>query len=287
MFVFFDGKIRGRGNSTWALNKKTYRIKLNEKISLLGEPKDKHWCLLANHFDKTLLRNALAFYVGSMSKLEWTPKSHFVEVMLNGRYNGTYQLTEAIKVNEHRVNIDEDGFLLEIDNHLRDDEIGFTTTRLRFPVRIHEPDVAVGDENYMFISNFVQRAEDVLYSTAFLDSNNGYASYIDKESFAEWYVISELLDNAEAAGTSYMTLAKGGKLKAGPLWDFDLSLACNPYANEDEEQSLAFDPEVFFVRPAMWYPRLFEDPVFVNLVKERLSIFIQRRKIYLIILTQQ
>ena len=54
--------IKGRGNSTWALPQKPYRLKFNEKVSLLDEPADKSWVLLANYYDKTQLRNQLAFF---------------------------------------------------------------------------------------------------------------------------------------------------------------------------------------------------------------------------------
>ncbi|HPN47773.1 MAG TPA: CotH kinase family protein, partial [Bacteroidales bacterium] len=47
-------QIRGRGNSTWNLAKKPYRIKLDKKTRLLGmTAKENDWVLLANHADKT------------------------------------------------------------------------------------------------------------------------------------------------------------------------------------------------------------------------------------------
>ena len=79
------------------------------------KPKDKSWVLLANFADKTMLRNYLAFYMGRISNLDYTPRSHFVELMLNGRYNGTYQLCEKLKISGDRVNVGDDGFLMEID----------------------------------------------------------------------------------------------------------------------------------------------------------------------------
>ena len=88
----FDGKIKGRGNSTWTMPKKPYAIKLDSAESFFDEPKDKSWVLLANYTDKTSIRNAIAFYMGRISNLDYTPRYHFVDVMLNGRYNGTYQL---------------------------------------------------------------------------------------------------------------------------------------------------------------------------------------------------
>lgn len=201
-----DLQIKGRGNSTWAQPKKPYRLKFTEKVSLLSESKDKSWVLLANYLDHTMLRNATAFYIGSISNLDYTPKSHFVELILNGQYNGTYQLTEKIKEGKNRVNVGDDGFVLEVDNKPNAGEICFTTPNLPNPVRIHEPDVSESDENYKYIENYVNEAERALFSENYLDSEKGYQRYIDIESFAEWYVICELCENSTNLANWYMHL---------------------------------------------------------------------------------
>ena len=90
--------IKGRGNATWSLPKKPYRLKFDSKVSLFGEKEDKSWVLLANYADKTLMRNQIASYIGKNSLLEYTPSFHFVELILNGAYMGTYQLGEKIKI---------------------------------------------------------------------------------------------------------------------------------------------------------------------------------------------
>ena len=74
--------IKGRGNTTWGMPKKPYKIKFDSKVSLLGEPEDKEWVLLANYADKTQLRNEMAFFLGEISSLEYTPRTHFVEVVV-------------------------------------------------------------------------------------------------------------------------------------------------------------------------------------------------------------
>ncbi len=61
--VFADSVyVKGRGNYTWNHPKKPYRLKFDKKVSLLGEPKDKSWVLLANYTDRTFLRNYIAFF---------------------------------------------------------------------------------------------------------------------------------------------------------------------------------------------------------------------------------
>ena len=269
--------IRGRGNSTWSLPKKPYRLKLDDKISLFGEAKNKHWALLANHYDNTMLRNALAFYMGSLSNLQYTPKSHFVELFLNGHYNGTYQLTETIRIDENRLNIGDDGFLLEIDGNVRSDEINFKTPKLAFPIRIHKPEVTYEDERYTYIRDYVLEAENVLFSDNFLDKNTGYKTYFDIKSFAEWYIITEILESPEASN-GYMNKTHSGKLCMGPLWDYDMALG-NVIPAEFGYPAL--DWTYMFAREQKWLPyfkRMFQDPEFTNLVKERFEFFYSQKE---------
>lgn len=273
-----EGKlnIRGRGNSTWAMPKKPFRLKFEDKLSFFGMPTNKHYALLANYFDKSMLRTALAFKMGELSILDFTPKSHFVELILNGRYCGTYQFTESIRIDENRVNIGDDGILLEIDNHLRENEIGFWTPVLKekgWPIRIHKPEVNVGDEGYLYIFKFVNEAEAVLYSDNFLDEDSGYRKFFDIESFVEWYLINEILENPTAADNCYLNIKRGGLIKAGPLWDFDLSIANNPYASIGKWGDQTVKPTGFWVKNELWMPQFFKDPAFVKLVKERFKHF--------------
>ena len=114
--------IKGRGNTTWSKPKKPYRLKLDHKQPLFDEPKDKSWVLLSNYFDKTMLRISTAFYLGSLSNLEYTHSCHFVELMLNGKYNGTYLLCDKLKIGPNRINVGDDGFLIELDVKRPEDE---------------------------------------------------------------------------------------------------------------------------------------------------------------------
>ena len=122
--------IRGRGNATWRLPKKPYRLKLETKTSLLGMPKSKHWILLAAYADWLAHgRNYLAFKISEKMGMPYTPGCVPCEVVLNGDYIGMYFLTEQIRIAKERVNITEQddeetdstlitgGWLLEIDNY--------------------------------------------------------------------------------------------------------------------------------------------------------------------------
>lgn len=93
-----DISIKGRGNHTWLVEaKKPYKIKFPKKTSLIGEPTDKTWLLLANHYDKTMLRNKLVFFMGQLSNLEYTPRSHFVELGLMEGMMGLINLQRTLR----------------------------------------------------------------------------------------------------------------------------------------------------------------------------------------------
>ena len=99
--------IRGRGNTTWSNDKKPYKLKLDKKADLLGMGKNKHWVLLANALDESLLRNKLTYYMGEQLGLAYTPKSMPVDVVMNGEYLGSYFLCEQVRIDKSRVDIDE------------------------------------------------------------------------------------------------------------------------------------------------------------------------------------
>ena len=101
-------EIRGRGNSTWSMPKKPYRIKLDKKTNLMGMyARAKNWVFLANYADKTLMRNAVAFQIGRIAGLEFTPSTRFVDLVLNNNFLGNYMVTDQIEVHSERVAIDE------------------------------------------------------------------------------------------------------------------------------------------------------------------------------------
>lgn len=104
--LLYDGEaqIRGRGNSTWMADKKPYRLKLDSKADLFGMGKSKHWVLLSNPFDSSLLRNTVSYNFSADLGLEFQ-KSVWVEVIFNGTTMGNYELCEHVRVDDTRVDI--------------------------------------------------------------------------------------------------------------------------------------------------------------------------------------
>jgi hypothetical protein len=272
--------IKGRGNSTWGMPKKPYSLKLDSGASLLDMPAHKRWNLLANYSDKTLLRTETAFKIGEILEdgLGWTPRSRHIQLFLNNAYQGVYQLAEAIKIDENRVDIKEitkkknpqGGYILEIDVRGGED-FNFTTTR-GIVFNCSDPDEDLdeeinGDTKTLFekIKEDVQHAEDVLYSEGFADPDEGYRKYLDVDSFVDWYLVNELTKNNDAVffTSVYMYYdQEKERYCMGPVWDFDISLGNIDYNDND-------NPEGFWIKGSSWISRLFEDPEFVSSVKDR------------------
>lgn len=97
--------IRGRGNSTWRadIGKKPYKFKLSKKVDLFGLGENKHWVLLANHFDDSLIIDRLVGWIGNEMGMAYTPRGVPVDLFMNGNYCGSYVLFEEVRVDGTRV----------------------------------------------------------------------------------------------------------------------------------------------------------------------------------------
>lgn len=265
-------EIRGRGNSTWGMPKKPYQMKLSSKREFLDMENDKKWLFLAEYADKTMLRNQIAYEMGYLSDLAWTTDSEFAEVFLNEEYQGTYHITQKVEEGSDRVDLGDNGFLLEIDQfeRLDPDDVYFETGT--FLINIKEPSLEENDSQYQFITRLLFEFEQALYSNTFADPNNGYAQFIDIDSFIDWYLISEITKNVDSRFFSsiYFHVIPGEKIKMGPLWDFDLAFGNVDYADPEF-------PEGFWIKDNPWYARLFQDPNFVNLVQARFAYYNNNR----------
>ena len=264
--------IKGRGNSSWKFPKKPYRLKFDEKVSMLDMHKDKSWVLLPNYNDKSMLRNSLAFYMSKISNLDYTPEAHFIELIFNGKYKGTYQLCEKLKISNHRVAVGDDGFLIEIDSRApgEADSRYFQVPHLENVVNIKDPELEYSDEGFSYIRDFVIKADEALFGSKFTDPNVGWQAYLDMDSFVDWYLIQEIGKNLDGNfdTSCFMHLARGGKLMMGPMWDMDVA-----YGNIDQANQSCYRPTGFHIKNVQWYTRLFRDPAFVARVKERFNYF--------------
>ena len=261
--------INGHGNSTWTDSpKKPYAIKFNKKTSLFSLPKGKSWILVANYFDKTMVRNSAAMYLSSISSAPYTPRFQFVELILNGKHRGTYQLFEKVNDSKERLNLHGNDFLLEVDNHPREKDVYITLESLPKPVKIHSPDnINENDTNYNYIKTVLEDIEKTLFSENFLDEEEGYKKYIDIDALVEWFVVTEITENSSNRVNWYMTYERNGKLKMGPFWDYDLAFGNSLWV------LAANNTDQLWMTSVTWFKQFMKNPEFKRKVKERFNYF--------------
>ncbi len=299
----YDGYcgIETRGNSTQGHGKDSYSVELwtaggvDTSAIIMSMPKEEDWILHANHFDRTFIQNIFSYRV-SASMGHYAPRARFCEVLIDGNYQGLYIMTERIKRDNDRVDIaklDADdnagdsltgGYIIELDwwdtpsqGWYSDHNSMDPNEKLLFQY-FYPKASNITTPQAQYIKDYMTNFEDALFSPTYQNSQGlHYTKYMDITSFADLFILNELSRSVDAYKlSSYLYKdkdSKGGKLTAGPVWDFD-----NAYGNADYcggnstsgwtyQQSEA-DCDDFLYMP-MWWDRLMNDTLFVNHVKCR------------------
>jgi hypothetical protein len=298
-FNVYNGQIgiEVRGFSSQQFPKLQYAVETRDAagndlaVSLLGMPADADWVLSAGYSDKSLLRNALAYYLAGGAG-RYASRSRFCELVLNGEYMGVYVLFEKVKRDKNRVNVtkmkttDVDGdnvtggYIIKIDRPNSVGEEGWYSPYPPQPGSIWDimylfvfpkpEDLVQAQRSY--IEQFVTSFETSVNDSGFSDSTSGYGKYLDLGSAVDYFLINEMSKNVDAYRLSFYLYkdrdSKGGKLVLGPVWDFDIAFGNVDYGYGSDTVGwdlvsmpplLARDaePQIPF-----WWPRLAEDSTF-------------------------
>ena len=299
----YDGtvKIKYRGNSSLGFNQKKFTIETcteagkEHDASLLGMPAEHDWVLLAPYNDVSMMRDPLAFRMWEEMG-HWAPRFRMVEMVLNGKYEGVYILTEKIKHDDNRVNIatlkEEDnsgreltgGYLLRIDTYNGDD----ATFQSKVPgigdglfnkqiiwTCLYPKKKNLTDEQFSYIQSFIDSVELCIHSDSYTDKQWGYGRYLKVSSFVDYFIHTELSLNADAYKRSayfYKTKqnedGSGGQLYAGPVWDYNLAYGNCNFCGANDIYGWAYNGCSTNPTPEMW-KRLIDDPSFRKKVEAR------------------
>lgn len=254
-------RISGRGNSTWAYPKKSYGIRLKNRADLLGMGSADNWILLSNVEDRSYIRNKITYEMGIAAGMEGSPESQYIDLYINNRYHGMYQLCEKVEIDPERIPIADlgeqnkklnkgikelarfdtgtkkgvelvaepreltGGYLLERDvSEKYENEIsGFETAILGDQYTIKNPKYASRAE-VDYISGLMNEMEKAVTAADGVnpDTGMGYQDYIDLESYARKYIVEELSKNKGGGATSsFFYKPEDAGLFAGPVWDYD------------------------------------------------------------------
>lgn len=277
-------EINQRGNTSRQFPKRSYTVKLIDqearpaKVPLAGLPEDADWVLYAPYFDRTLLRDALIYDLSNRIG-RYAPRTRYVEVFVAGSrgtvgsrdYVGVYVLEEKIKRGRHRVQFSDapageepqpsgPHYLFKMD-HVDPDEKGFRTGRGLHFLYVQPKEREITGEQSQWLLNSLNQFERALYGRAFADPVEGYAKFLDVDAFIDHFWLVEMSKNVDGLRFSaFLQWRPGGKLKMGPIWDWDQSFGNANFYDGDSPEGWYWpnirDTEI------NWFARLRKDPEF-------------------------
>ncbi len=294
----FDGYsgIEIRGSSSQQFPKKSYGFEswdaLGNSIdtSFLGMPAQSDWILNANYTDKTLIRNVMAYQVWRNMGYYGT-RYHFVELILNGEYRGIYIFSEKIKRDKNRLAISKisttqnsgdeltGGYIFKIDKTTGSGGDGWKSSY--FPTvsakgqyiyfQYEYPKMQnITAQQKTYLQDNVYNFETALKSANFADTLNGFRKYAFEKTFIDYFLVNEISKNVDGYRLStFMNKerdSKGGKIRMGPVWDYDIAWHNANYCEGDLATGWAYQfpcPDDYWQVP-FWWSRLLEDPRYKN-----------------------
>ncbi|MFN8345790.1 MAG: CotH kinase family protein [Spirosomataceae bacterium] len=302
-FNNFNGTvgIELRGSASQFFPKKPYGFETRDgtdksiKVPILGMPAESDWILNASYTDKSLLRDVLTYHLSNQMG-RYASRTKFVELVLNGEYRGVYIMMEKIKRDANRIDIASlkntdntgdaltGGYILKIDKNTGTPNAYWKSPypanhNMEIDIMIEYPkkDV-ITDAQYNYIKNHFTEFETVLKSAAFKDPVNGYAKYIDTDSFIDYFLLTELTYNIDAFRLSIFFYkdrdSRNSKIKMGAPWDYDHAYGNANFCRGWETNHWAYD----FIREfcpsedkqvPFWWARLLEDRDFCIKVRDR------------------
>ena len=286
-----DGAVnmRGRGNSTWGLPKKPYRLKFPEKFSPIGldHEKAKSWVLLSQDMDKSLIRTHIAFAYSRImfnpaegrhdaSAVLFTPCSRYVNVYMtgdyydssknstthkDGEYLGLYQMSDQMERSGGRIAVDK---LVSADGSNPDKITGGYIIEADLHEGSHysgykgikmtykyPDDEDYDPAQYNYISDFITSAEKALYGSGYKDTQNGWRKWFDEKTLVDFIIIKELVGDLDGYTSTYMYKRRGvDKLFFGPIWDCDKG-----WNNDKRVPHYEYQPlESLMIKAGFWMP---------------------------------
>lgn len=293
--------IERRGSSSGSAPKKSYGFETwdsaNNEIDtgFLGLPAQSDWILNANYYDKTLMRNVLAYQLFN-NMGHYAPKTRFCEVFLNDQYLGVYALMEKIKRDPNRVDIAKlnawdttgdqltGGYIVKIDKFTGSGGDGFysnyppsnTTGSDHIFVQYEYPnetEIQPAQKNY--IQQYMDSFETALFGPDYQNLTIGFRRFAGERTFMDYMFLNELSKNVDGYRLSTFfhkdKQSKGGKLKAGPAWDYDIAWMNANYCEAQFDTGWAYNHDYVCAGdavPAYW-ERMMTDTLFREHVRCR------------------
>ncbi len=258
-FLNYDGRIgiEIRGSSSQMLSKKPYGLETlmddditNNNVSLLGMPKENDWILNSLAYDQTGMRDVISYELSE--KLgQYTTRRVYCEVMVNGDYKGLYVFMEKIKADDNRVNIDKDGgYIVQTDRAENGTPAAWTMPE--YGNGWWGGDIAIFVHHYPKYENITTAQNEYIKSVFFdladkagnhnISIENGFPSIIDVSTFVDFMIMGEFSSNVDVYQLStFFHKDRKGKLRAGPIWDYNLAYGHDEFGSRSRYDVWQFD----------------------------------------------
>lgn len=294
----YDGliDIEHRGSTSQSFPQKPYALDTinadgsDRDISPFGFPNEHNWILFPPYNDKTLMRDVLAYNLARGTG-RYASRTQYVELILNGEYRGLYVFMEKINRDNNRVNISKmtttdisgdaltGGYIVKVDKTTGSSASGWTSTyppKVGQPQRIYYqieyPKLAdITSQQKSYLQNWMTDFEFMMSGSSYNHATNGYSKWIDVASFVDYALVNEISKNVDGYRLStYLSKdrdSKGGKLKAGPVWDFNLGFGNANYHDGQPTSGwqIEFNSKFQdnFYQP-FWWEKLWKESAFQN-----------------------
>ena len=295
-----------RGSSSQSFPKKSYGFETKTSdysddldVSIGGFTEEEDWILYGPYSDKSLIRNKLTFDLSNAIGFK-ASNTKFYNLSINGDGRGLYVLMEKIKRDSNRVDISKNnsesvdaGYIIKIDKPTGDGESCSTcydssfSFRSNFDTNGNESSDSeiyfvydypkpknITEDQKQFIFSIINEFESILASDNFDDPIDGFEKVIDVDTFIDFFIMNEITKNPDGFRLStYMNRDSEGKLKMGPIWDFNLAFGNVDYCDGMNPDGWIYNfnsicPSDIWQVP-FWWKRLMESPSFKNKLKDR------------------
>ena len=298
--LVYDGvfkSIKGRGNSSWLENKKSFSINFEQSVSFGTLGKAKEWVIIANACDTSNVRDKLVYDIAKSYGMEFSPVCELTDVYVNSEYQGMYLLTKKIVLDEDAINLnnleketqqlnerklkDFEGKEEDIEGRYKkwmnisndvDDVSGGYIVELTMSDRLYGIASAFSTKDgslfKMTAPKYTSKKQIDYIADCFQKIENNLQQeeidqLIDLESWKKYYLIQEGFANTELVSFFFYKDKDRNQVFAGPVWDFDMALG-NCFGNEN-----GVSAEVFYVNKWGWFEKLYKNPIFYqNIINE-------------------
>ncbi len=267
--------------------KKNYDFKtvdtggLSLDTPLLGMPKEHDWILKAEYTDHSLIENSVT-YTMARRMGRYAPRTMYCEVIVNGDYQGVYNLTETVKRDSNRVNINKlsktdtaganltGGYIIEMNINgappaWNSVYLPINSATCNYPVEfkhVYPKADSIKIQQHDYIHSYVDSFENALYNPGFQDPINGWRKFAGQGSFIDFLIVNEFSANYDSYGRStYLykeNISHGGKLHIGPPWDYDRGYASGTQSGWVHEITHPYWPYPF------WWSKFRQDSVYMR-----------------------